>query len=225
MEYLDRQDQMLSKTAIRHFTDFCNANSLTVQDTPSTDDRVTAALLEETDQAETRLLMHARHSDLVVLGRPHTDDLMPDNLIELLLLGCGRPIVIAPVEAPKSVTGTIVVGWKESCGAARALNAALPLLTRANRVVLATVDEGDSPAPEALDHLVRQLAWDGIAAETRRTSNKSKPAEALVSITADLKADLQVVGAFERAPLRESVFGGVTRTLIEHAQCAVFMQH
>ena len=42
---------------------------------------------------------------------------------------------------------------------------------------------------------------------------------------ADLQADLLVVGGFGRGPLRELLFGGVTRSLLESAELPVFMLH
>ncbi len=53
---------------------------------------------------------------------------MPYYLIETLLLGSGRPILIAPDSRPAQLSGTIVVGWQETPAAARALTAALPLM-------------------------------------------------------------------------------------------------
>jgi nucleotide-binding universal stress UspA family protein len=121
IEDLEQRDHRLSAAASKHFEDFCADNKVGVRGAPIAVDGVTAQRLEETDQAERRLLFHARHRDLVVIGRPHTSDLMPFNLIEVLLMGSGRPIVIAPDSKPAEISGTIVVAWKETPEAARAL--------------------------------------------------------------------------------------------------------
>jgi nucleotide-binding universal stress UspA family protein len=171
-------------------------------------------------------MFHARHSDLVVLGRSRKVDLMPNNLIEMLLVGCGHPIVIAPELPPTSVTGTILVGWKENPQAARAVAAAMPLLKRAERVVLVGIAEDDAAGPEALDHLVRQLTWHGIVAETRLSGDNSRSVAAhLLQAAAELHANLLVVGGFGHAPWHEAIFGGVTHTLIEQAELPVFIVH
>jgi len=49
-------------------------------------------------------MFHARHSDLVVVGRRHSSDLMPYDLIEWLVVGSGRPVLIAPDSAVTQVT-------------------------------------------------------------------------------------------------------------------------
>jgi len=226
LERLHQRERQFAASAAGHFAEFCAANQIVVRDMPSAAEEVSAGLLQETDHAEARLTFHVRHSDLVVLGRPKHVDLMPAGLIETLLVNSGRPIIIAPDSPPASVTGTVVVGWKETAQAARSLGAAMPLLKRAQRVVLVGAVEEADGVLEGLDHLASQLAWHGIAARTHLIVDKSKPAPAQLQRAAlDLGADLLVVGGFSHRPLHELVFGGVTRALIEHAEVPVFMMH
>jgi nucleotide-binding universal stress UspA family protein len=93
-------------------------------------------------------------------------------------------------------------------------------------VVLVGIAEDGCAMPQTLDHLVRQLAWHGIVAESRVITDKTTSAAARLPLAAaDLHADLLVVGGFGRGPLRELVFGGVTRSLIETAELPVFILH
>src|SRR5215467_5162320 len=57
------------------------------------------------------------------------------------LVECGRPMLIAAARAPHRL-GTIMVAWKDAREPARALTAAMPLLTEAGKVVVAEVVEG-----------------------------------------------------------------------------------
>jgi nucleotide-binding universal stress UspA family protein len=226
VEQLQHDDESLAANARRHSEEFCSANQIMLRDTPTGDGGVSATISQETDHAAARLMLHARHSDLVVLGRRRNVDLMPDNLVEMLLVDSGRPIMIAPDSPPRSVTGTIVIAWKETPEAARSLGAAMPLLKLAQRVVLVGIAEERGAAPDALDHLARQLAWHGIVAEPRSIVEASKQTSALLLETSsEIGADLLVVGGFSHKPLREAVFGGVTSALIEHAELPVFMMH
>ena len=226
LAYLRQQADKLSTSAARHFEEFCATNEIAVRATPATVEAVSASWSEETDQAARRLMFHARHSDLVVLGRARNMDFMPSGLIEELLVGCGRPIVIAPAAPPRRLTGTIMVGWKETPEAARALAAALPLLKQARRVILVGVPEDGGAPPEAFNDLARQLAWHGIAAEVQIIDERSRPAAAqLPQAAAQLHADLLVIGGFGHTPMRELVFGGVTQALIDHAELPVFILH
>jgi nucleotide-binding universal stress UspA family protein len=215
----------LSVSARRHFEDLCSTNGIEVRRVPGSSTTLTADWNEETDHAMARLMYHARHSDLTVVGRRRNTDYLQAGLIENLLEHCGRPIAIAPESIRPAVLSTIVVGWKERPEAARALGAALPLLERADRVVLLSIAEEGAASREALEHLARQLAWHGIAAEVRvAVGDGSAPATAqLPRIAREVGADLIVAGAFGHAPMRELVFGGVTRSLIEHADVPVLL--
>ena len=62
--------------------------------------------------------------------------------------------------------GTAMVCWKETRDAARAVSAAMPLLTKARRVFVISVSEDGEGPSEAVHDVVRGLAWNGIAAES-----------------------------------------------------------
>jgi nucleotide-binding universal stress UspA family protein len=221
---LRREEACLSTNAVEHFKAFCEEHRIVVGETPQEVEVVTAHYSEQTDQPLARLLMQARHSDLVVLGRRRNRDHLPGGLIEEFLARGGRPVIIASDHPPQSVAGTIVVGWKEAPEAARALAAAMPLLRQARRVVLLAVREEGGASREALEDLARQLAWHRVTAELRFARDASRPAaRELPEAAAELHAELLVVGAFGHGPLRERVFGGVTRMLIERADMPVFM--
>jgi nucleotide-binding universal stress UspA family protein len=221
------QDQIeRSETAIEQAEAFCAIEGISFRDSPSVKATVTAEIIEETDQAQSRLLTHARHSDLLVLGRPAHDDLMPYYLIETLLLGSGRPILIAPDSHPAQISGTIVVGWQETPAAARALTAALPLLKCAQRVVLVNVGEPHSATAHDLDRVAAQLGWHGVIAEVRHLTGAPKSAsQILLQSASDLNPEMLVVGGYSHRPLQEMIFGGVTRALLAQAETPIFMMH
>jgi nucleotide-binding universal stress UspA family protein len=226
LDNLDRRQAEQSAKALDHAKTFCSSHEIAFRDTPSISASVTAEIVEEIDHAESRLLARARHSDLLVLGRPRYADLMPYDLIESLLLGSGRPVVIAPESLPARPSGTIVVAWQETPAAARALSAALPLLKLANRIVLINVGESEAGTSSDLDRVAKQLSWHGVFAETKQLLGAAKSAtQVLLQAASDLNPELLVVGGFSHRPLQESIFGGATRSLLEHAETPIFMMH
>jgi nucleotide-binding universal stress UspA family protein len=227
LDFVESREEQLAANATAHFNSFCTKHCVDICEVPVASDAVSASWLEEKDGAAGSLVLHARHSDLVVLGRPHHVDYMPTMLIEDLLTGCGRPIVIAPETPPNSMTGTIVVGWKETPESARALGAAYPLLEKAKHVVLLHIAEEDSGSQKFLAHLARQLKWHGISVEPRVIPNHSKEnlSAQLTRVATELHADLLVVGGFGHGRLRELIFGGVTQSLLENADLPVFMMY
>ena len=56
--------------------------------------------------------------------------------------------------------------------------------------------------------------------------DSAKPvAMQLIEAAADANADLLVVGGFGHRPVREYVFGGVTRDMLEDARLPVLLAH
>jgi nucleotide-binding universal stress UspA family protein len=49
--------------------------------------------------------------------------------------------------------------------------------------------------------------------------------DVLLSPTADLGTDMIVAGAYHHSHLREELFGGVTRDLLDHMTVPVLMSH
>lgn len=225
LDDLNQQAAERTAAAARNIREFCVRSRLEMRDQPGATDAVTARWLQEEGDALGRLMFHARHNDLVVMARPTKSDGLPRGRIESLLMGCGRPILIASQRAPKPLLGTVMVCWKESPDAARALSAALPLLAKAQRVVLVTIKEA-SGEPEVIAEIVRQLAWHHVDAEARVVSTDGRSATELLSATArDCGASLMVMGGYGHRPTRELMFGGCTQAAIDGADTAVFMVH
>jgi nucleotide-binding universal stress UspA family protein len=226
LEQLESKAQSFSGLAGQHIRDFCERSMIEMRNTPSDTQNVTGSFHEEKDNALARMIFHARHNDLIVMGRAkQTQGLAPDTL-ERLILGCGRPILVAATEAPQKLTGTIMVCWKESDNAARALAAATPFLAKAKRVVFASVAERDRDANEAAQHLARQFAWYGVATDVRVIpSDSRKIADALATAAETCGADLVVMGAYGQSRTHELLFGSCTEAFIRHADRPILLMH
>jgi nucleotide-binding universal stress UspA family protein len=228
LEHLRQREAALAMQAAQHFGEFCEANEIPIITTPVPvgNGGVSAHFQQEMDVAEPRMVSHARHSDLIVLGRPSGDEVLPLNLIEMLLLRAGRPVVIAPDGVPRRSEHTVVVGWQETAEAGRSLGSAIPLLKQAERVILVSVAESQQEELPALDEVKDQLAWHGVKAETCVRPGKPRSAcDQLLRAVDEFGAEMLVMGGFGRGPVREALFGGVTRSIIGHADCTVFVMH
>lgn len=182
----------------------------------------------------TTLALHARYSDLAVIGQPNPYDRRQDAgrhaTIVTPLLSCGRPILAVPFAGDCSVLGEqVLVAWNASREAARAVNDAMPILERAKKVTILAVNpqqgiagHGDVPAADIALHLARH-GVKAVAAHTVATGIAD--GEALLSYAADLGIDLIVAGAYGHSRAREMVFGGVTRTLISEMTVPVLLSH
>ena len=146
------------------------------------------------------------------------------------MLSCGRPVLVVPYAGNFADVGRrVLVAWNGRREAARALHDAMFLLADAEAV---TVIEIDPPAPgvaapaASAAQLAAALMRRGIAAKAEtETSGDIGVGDLLLSRTADLGADLIVMGAYGHSRVREFVLGGVSRDLFRHMTVPVLMSH
>jgi len=161
-----------------------------------------------------------------VMGRYSHPNGLPSDSLERLLIGCGQPIIVAPARPPSTLIGTTMVCWTECARAARAVAAAMPFLSKSQRVVLASVVEKKGRSSETVDELVDHLGRNRIRPEVRRIERSRRPiAEHLASAARDCGADLIVMGAYGHSRMREILFGGCTEAFLGRAEVAVLFVH
>ena len=183
------------------------------------------------------LLRLAHQSDLIVFGQPQPEGPLAGraaDVMQQVLLEAGRPLLIVPYagkfEALARLEGfQVLIGWTETREAARAVHDALPLLAAAGAVTVLTIltgrdapIDGQPPAAELAQHLQRH----GVAATAMRSVTDGIPdSDALLSYACDVSADLLVLGGYGHSPLRERMWGGVTRDVLRHMTLPVLMSH
>lgn len=146
-----------------------------------------------------------------------------------LVLRAGRPVLIAGSTQDRLDLRTVIVGWKDTREARRAVQDALPLLRLAERVVVVEIAAaGDlADARGRTQDVAGWLNCHGIAASARAVEATAGDAEQLRNIASDLELDagLLVGGAYGHTRLREWVLGGVTRDfLLQPVRCS-FVSH
>jgi nucleotide-binding universal stress UspA family protein len=210
--------------ASAHVQEFCARERIPMADRPTGDGAVSASWYQANGPAAPYLMARARHSDLVVMGKSRRPNGLPADFLQNLLRRCGRPILIAGSEPPRHLLSTVVVCWNESPEAARAVAAALPLLVKARKVEIVTVDDGEPGCAEAVRDIARQLAWHGIRAGAQAlAAPRGGPADVLATFVNGCDADLIVMGGFRRGSVSKSLFGGCTEFMFRHAKRPVFV--
>ena len=181
------------------------------------------------DQIASTLAEQARFSDLSLIPvRPH--DSRTENIVETFLFQSGRPLLLCPeqhVETLRPEFENVVIAWDHSARAARAVGDALPILQAAAvvRVITVADDEGDA-ITQSGDSLVHHLREHGVYAsfETVKDSGSSI-GKVLGSWAGAHAVDAIVMGAYRHTRLNETVWGGVTKTVIGQPPCWVMMSH
>jgi len=169
----------------------------------------------------------ARVHDLAVIDAEPEALSVDRGLIEAVLLGSGRPLIVVPRGAQTFRADRILVAWDGSARAARAINDALPFLKMAKAVEVVSVEGAEALASTVRGaDLARHLARHGIeVVVTTLPEEGPSVADTLRRRAIEGQADMIVMGAFVHSHLRELVFGGVTQSLLGASPVALFMAH
>ncbi len=236
VESFEAEDRERGASARKAFEEFLRGKGVTLgeppadagpaRDGPTGENGPSATWAEEIPPGDAAVGMYARLFDLTVVGRPVQGASTPAaSTLETVLFDSGRPILIAPPNPPKALGGTAVVSWNASTETARAVAFAMPLLRRAERVVVLAV-EGVMVAGPSAAEAARHLQLNGIAAESREAATNGRSGgETILAEAAALGADLLVKGAYTNSRLRQMIFGGATSKILAAAELPVFMAH
>jgi nucleotide-binding universal stress UspA family protein len=176
--------------------------------------------------------LNARYADLVVAGQVDPENLPAGGFARLpeeLALASGRPVLFVPYAGRfDSIGKRVLVAWNRMRESTRAVNDAIPLLARAEKVTVLSInpqrgeDAGELPGADISLHLARH----GVKAEASYTvAEDIDVGSVLLSRAADLGADLIVMGCYGHSRTRELILGGATREVLRHMTVPVLMSH
>jgi nucleotide-binding universal stress UspA family protein len=164
--------------------------------------------------------------DTTVYARPSQSVFAPHQFaLETSLFESGRPLLLAAPTTASAIGENICIAWNCSTESARTVAFAMPMLEKAKRVTVLTVEGGTVVGPSGAD-LSERLRLNGIASEARAVPDNGKGTGATVlAETERLGCDLLVKGAYTQSRLRQMIFGGATSHILSHASMPVFMAH
>ncbi len=167
----------------------------------------------------------ARYADLVIVGPEMLrDPAVRDAVIDGALFHENVPVLLFPDECVATdQPGNIVIAWNDSSEAAHAVRQGRSMLSSAGQVIIAMVDPDDEVRKSASDlsnvlqrcnvsSRINVLRSDGLTVE-----------ELLQDFVREEAADLLIMGAYGHSRLRERIFGGVTRAVLENPKCPIFL--
>ncbi len=178
------------------------------------------------------ILKEARCADIIVSGghSPAFSDAFALASPKDLVMQTGRPLLVAPDGVNWLDLRSVLVAWKDTAEARRAVADSIPLLRLAKEVTVAEIlEEGDgrSAAQSRLRDVVAWLARHGIAASERLGERKTEggATAALDEIAGQVGAGLIVAGAYGHSRFRELVLGGMTQHLVTQSARCVLLSH
>jgi nucleotide-binding universal stress UspA family protein len=186
--------------------------------------KVHAELLAVEDLVAPSVSMRAKVADLTVLPciAEDEDGFWP-SARDAALFHSGRPVLVTPKGVEGAVGETVVIAWKDSVEAVRAVAAAGPFLAKAKRIKLVSVAERgqDESAAAMADYLTKA----GLHVELVKLAGSSGEAGEILLEAATGKGVLLVMGAYGHWRWREWVFGGATDCVLRNTAVPVLMMH
>lgn len=178
------------------------------------------------------VMEHGRSCDLIMASQRDRswDFASVMDEPERLVFESGRPVLIVPHSGRFAAFGKrATIAWNGRRESARAVFDALPLLEAADSVRIIWVNPqkeqhlaGDVPAAE----IAATLARHGVKCEAATAQAPDiSVANILLSGLTDDGSDLLVMGAYGHSRMREFVFGGATRDILEQMTVPVLMSH
>ena len=175
------------------------------------------------------IVAQACRADLIITGVTASDFYEGPSSAHAgeIVMQSGRPVLAVPVASEAFKLDNMLIGWKDTREARRAIADALPLLTLAKQVtVLEIVANDDSlDADKRLKEVIIWLNSHGISAQALVSISKDTDATQFVSIVKNQQADIVITGAYGHSRFREWVLGGITNELLQSAHFCSFMSH
>lgn len=176
-----------------------------------------------------RFAREAAAADIVVAempkaGEPSDATRQPD-LCELVMQA-GRPVLLVPESCRTATFDRILVAWKDTREARRAVADALPLLVKARNVLVTEIfsPDDEAVAREGVARVSGWLARHGIAVEQKVVPAEMANAVQLTGLAREYDADLIVAGAYGHIRQGRWTLGGITSELLSGGRC-VFLSH
>jgi nucleotide-binding universal stress UspA family protein len=176
------------------------------------------------------VLQHARCADIIVCGG--RSDAFSDPFATItprdLVMEAGRPLLVVPDPVDWLDPRSVLVGWKDTPEARRAIVAALPMLRKAKDVVVAEIveaEDGQAAAVKRVRDVVRWLSRHGVSASELVAPQERDATVQLDALAANVGARMVVAGAYGHSRFRELVLGGMTQYLITQTTRCALLSH
>ncbi|RXI45008.1 universal stress protein [Malaciobacter mytili] len=164
----------------------------------------------------------SKYCDLVVAAAPPSG--VTTATFETAILKSGKSVLMIPRIMRQFSLESIIIGWNNSPESSRAITSSIEILKKAQKVHIVSSKEYIDDK-YSLQKLVNYLKMHDINASFEIVTTTRIPGQALLNAGLDGNFDLIIAGAYGHRGLKELMFGGATRYLLEHSTIPVFMSH
>jgi nucleotide-binding universal stress UspA family protein len=196
--------------------------------------QVDVRLVESLFAEPARMAAHCAHyADLAVVAggaNASAEGEIAHAYFSALLLESGRPVLVVPPRTRDArPPRRVLLAWRPTAEAARAVHDALPFLIAAEHVDVVAIDppggdrgDGQQPGADIATHLARHGVRVNVVV---RESRGRAVSSILLEHAREMPAQLIVAGGYGHSRLREWVMGGVTRELLVSSPVPLLFSH
>src|SRR5258708_23475002 len=166
------------------------------------------------------IVLQARASDIIVVGEAGRG-IIADPFVQVspsdLVMQTGRPLLVVPDVCSWLDLRSVLIAWKDTAEARRAVADALPVLRKASDITIVTIVEALADRAAALSRVKDVATWlsrHGGSASEQVPEECGEARAQLERIASEVGAGVVVAGAYGHSRLREWILGGVTRRLV-----------
>jgi nucleotide-binding universal stress UspA family protein len=177
------------------------------------------------------IVQQARACDILVVGGASRGALA-DPFVQVnpsdLVMQAGRPLLVVPDGCNWLDLRSVMIAWKDTAEARRAVSDALPLLRQSTEVTVVEIVEDEADRAAAVSRVKDVVAWllhHGVRASEQVPAPSGDAATQLEQIASDVGAGVVIAGAYGHSRLSEWILGGVTRRLISPSNRSSLLSH
>ena len=201
-----------------HFEDACKAAGLS-----------SFRFASEIGEDERDLEAHARAADLLIVSdvqERSMEDRFVRGLPETLALSSGLPVLVLPQEYEGAFDPqNVLVAWKSSREAVRAVRDNLTLLRDAKRVTVLSVGTSEETGGLPADQVIHFLERHGISAELRKDYGDNQAGKVVIQTAEEIGADAIIMGANGHPSWRNLILGNTTRYVLRHHRMPLILSN
>ena len=157
------------------------------------------------------IVRQARACDIIVVGEAARGrfpfvQVNPSDLV----MQVGRPLLVVPESCSWLDLRSVLVAWKDTAEARRAVNDALPLLRKSTEITIVEIVEDEADRAAALLRVEDVAAWlsrHGVGASQQVPAQCGDAATQLERVASDVGAGVVIAGAYGRSRLSEWILG------------------
>lgn len=216
----DAEESVLRKEMMA----LCESFHLEMTDSPS-DVSASASFIERAGRQVDVIRRYGRLSDIIAVAQPDRDRNLGANTLKSALFHTGRSVLMCPESdgtPPDALGQNVAIAWNGSLEGTRAVAISSDLIRQAENVTI--LCEADRPNSASAAELQEYLTSHDVSATINRIDGSGAVAKRLLAAGSDLGA-LLLMGAYGDSHERETVFGGNTQYVVDHAENPVMLVH